>query len=126
MKIIFANGLEKDMITVYGGHKTVQGANRDMLSFVFDGGSDLNELDGVFTEEACESIKTIDDNGAEHFHKWYTVRVSIEKKEVVVQTETPESEAVVESRVIVSMAQRTYQENKMKELEEKMNALLNA
>lgn len=113
MKIKLANGKELNPIMVTGASRHIQGADRDVLSFLFPSSEKLAVLDAAFTEGACESITIVEDDGTEHIHKAYTVRVELKKAPVEVSPATAESEAVIEERITVSMAQRTYTETRL-------------
>lgn len=117
MKVILMDKTELTPIMVTGAKKYVSGANRDALSFVFADNISMDELDGIFTEANCESVIIIGDDESEAIHNAYTVRVELIKTSVVVSAETPENAEVKENRVTVTMAQRTYMETKLKEIE---------
>ena len=120
MKIIFTNNVELYPLTITGEHTFFQGADRDMLTFIFSTNEDLIALDKAFTTNNCESIKIIDDNNNESIHKAYTLRVKLQKAPIEIVASTPETKAVIEDRIVVSMAQRTYTETQLVAL----NALL--
>ena len=121
MKIILANGQELPLLMVTGGSRQIQGANRDCLSFVFDNIISLDELDKIFTESNCEIIKiTGDDDNTNAIYLDYTVRAELKKYNEVAAKETPNNKAVIVERVIISMAQLTYQEKQMKLLEARL------
>ena len=124
MKIILDNGTELNPIIVTGGVRYVQGMHRDSLSFVFEESTSLDELEAIFTEANCERIIIVEDSGAEYIHKAYTILAELAKKSVMVTPATDETEAVYETRVFVSMAQRTYAENQIAENTAALNALL--
>lgn len=113
MKIILANGKELNPILVMGAHTYVQGANRDTLSFIFPATESMEELDVAFSAANCESITIVGNNGVDNIHKSYIVRAKLEKALVEVAPATPETEAVTEERITVSMAQRTYSETQL-------------
>lgn len=123
MKIILNNNAELSPITVVGGNKYVQGANRDILTFVFPADMDLAELDGIFTAKNCESI-TVEDNTGLYIHMGYTVRIELNKTTVCVSVETEEAPAVYEERINVVMGQRTYTEKQMEYTQAQIAALL--
>lgn len=123
MKIILANGKELNPIVVEGSSKMVQGANRDCLFFVFPAETSLDELDGIFTPANCETV-TVIDGEKEHIYSGYTVRDMLKRDLVRVSKETDIEPAVYENRVTVSMAQRTYQETQMAELQEALELIL--
>lgn len=123
MKIILANGLELEPILVTGNKRTVQGANRDTLTFVFPEQVSLDEIDGVFSAENCESVKIGNDEG-EFVYNGYTIRAELKRTptEVIVNKDT--GEIAIENRVSVSMSERTYAETQMASMQAAMNALL--
>lgn len=123
MKIILANGLELNPISAQGGKKTVQGASRDTLFFIFSADTSLDELDSLFAAENCESI-TIVEGDNRYIHSGYTVRDALKREPVLVSQETESSAPIYENKVIVSMAQRTYSETQMAEMQATINALL--
>lgn len=123
MKIILANGTELSPITVTGCKRTVQGASRDVLSFVFPAETSLDELDGIFTAENCEAI-TVAYGENKYVHNAYTVRADLKREPVEVAPATESGAAVYENRVIVSMGQRTYTESQMAELQEALELIL--
>ena len=117
MTIKLANGSELNPIQCVGGPRYLQGANRDALTFIFPAKTSLDELDQLFTAEACEAITIVDNNGAEHIHNGYTLRAELKREPVEVAAATESAEAVYEDRVMVTMAQRTYMETRMAQLE---------
>lgn len=122
MKIILNDGTELEPIVVTGASRRVQGANRDVLSFVFPASAGLEALDGAFTPENCESVTIIDEEG-EHIHVGYSIRAELSKTSVEVTPATAESEAVYEDRITVAMAQRTYAETQLAQLQAAVAAL---
>ena len=117
MKITLANKTELHPILVTGATKYVQGANRDSLTFIFDDTHSMDEMDSVFTDAACEVIRIVGDDGSEAIHTGYTIRMELTKKSVEVQKATESAEAVCENRIFVTMAQRTYTEERLDALE---------
>ena len=124
MKIILNNGTELSPIVVKGSKQTVQGAMRDVLSFVFPAEDGMDALDMAFSSPACESITIVDDKGNENIHKAYTVRVGLKKETVEVAPATADTEAVTEERITVSMGQRTYQESQIASLTDTVDVLV--
>ena len=113
MKIVLANAVELIPILVTGEMKYIQGINRDTLTFIFSEDSSMDELDTIFTEDACESIIILGEDESEAIHNGYTIRAELVKKNVEVQKETEGTEAVFEKRIFVTMAQRSYAETKL-------------
>lgn len=120
MKIILANGTELNPIIVTGGGRSINGAHRDTLNFIFPADASLDELDGLFTAENCEKISLFEDNAdgsvTEHIYTGYTIRAELSRTPMVVQPATEDTEEVTENRVTVSMALRTYAEKKLDEI----------
>lgn len=123
MKIKLADGTEMLPILVTGAPKYIQGANRDTLSFVFPDWTALAYLDEMFTPENCENITIVNDNGHENIHKGYTIRVELSKSSVEVEPATQDAEAMYEDRITVTMAQRTYAESQLAQLQAAVAAL---
>lgn len=115
MTVNLSGNIVLEPVIVTGGKRYVNGANRDVLTFVFKEVS-LDELDSIFTEENCENI-TIDINGEEAAHTGYVIRVDITKKNV-------ETEEGTENRVFVSMAQRTQAEEQLVEMQAFYDAVM--
>lgn len=113
MKVILSNGTELIPIMVTGEKVYFQGAERDSLTFVFGKEYSMDELDGIFTESNCESIKIVEDSNDEYIHVGYAIRSELVKKLVITQESTVDTAAVSESRVMITMAQRTYAETKL-------------
>lgn len=112
MQMILNDGTVLSPIVVTGEKRYIQGANRDVLTFVF-GDTSMDELDRLFTEENCKSIRITGDDGSEGIYKDYTIRQSITKKSEVVEEETSETPEKLESRVHVAMAQKSYTERQL-------------
>ena len=60
--------------------------------------------------------ETVAEDGSIAVHKAYTVRASLSKVPVEIEPATAEAEAVIEDRIMVSMAQRTYIETQLRAL----------
>lgn len=113
MKVTLSNGEVFNPILVTGASATIQGAKRDTLTFVFPATESMEALDKAFTDTACESITIVDAKGAENIYKAYVIRTKTEKSLVEVVPATPESAAVTEERISITMAQRTYLESQL-------------
>lgn len=108
----FASGNEVEFLTASGIHKVVQGQNRDVLTFTFATETHtLAEIDEMFSASACEKL-IIDDM---YVHNGYVIRDELKKVNVEVQASDVSSAGVYEDRIMVSMAQRTYAEEKLAE-----------
>ena len=124
MIIKLANGTELTALGVMGEKLNVQGARRDVLSFIFPAETSLDEMDAIFTAENCKSI-TLVDGETEHIHTNYTIRVELKREPVEVAPATDTTDAVYENRVTVSMGQMTYTEAQLAEQAAIINTLLN-
>lgn len=123
MNIKLADNTVLTPLVVTGETRLVQGERRDTLNFIFPATEDMAELDAAFSAENCESITIVEDGGAENIHKAYTIRAELKKESVEVTPGNAETEAVFEDRITIAMAQRTYMETKLAEMEAAMNAL---
>jgi hypothetical protein len=81
-------------------------------------------LDSIFTADNCETIVITNNDGSENVYKAYTIRRELKKTKVEVHPETPDSPAVYEDRITVSMAQRTYMETQLASLTETLDILV--
>lgn len=132
MKIILTNGTELNPIIVTGGKRYLGGVQRDALSFIFPEDASLDELDAIFTDANCETVKieepSTDAEGNEtvneYIHTGYTIRAELKREPMEVTPATESSAAVYENRVTVTMAQRTYEEKQIQSMQAAMNALL--
>ena len=124
MKIILADQTELSPILVMGENRFLQGANRDTLSFIFPADAGLDALDAAFSPEACETITVEEDDGSQHLYKGYTIRAELKKEAVMTAPETPEAPAVLEERIAVGMAQKTYMESQLASLRDTVDILV--
>lgn len=118
MQIILNNNIELNPILVTGTHDFVQGANRDTLTFVFSDIS-MDFLEELFTENNCEKI-TIIENMNEYIYNNYTIRTKLSKESVEVNSEVEGQPNFIENRVFVTMAQRSYAEQKLAQIAEEL------
>lgn len=125
MKVILRNGVELTPNTVTGTKRQVQGVSRDTLSFVFNDGTSLDELDNIFSAENCENITIVDEHGSEYVHSGYVIRAELKREPVEVAPASDSEPATYENRVVVAMSRRTYQESQYADMQATINALLN-
>lgn len=123
MQIKLNNGEILTPILITGSKPFVQGATRDTLQFVFPASANMEELNAAFSAENCETI-TVNEAGAEHIYKGYTVRHELKRANVEVQPATAETAAVYEERVFVAMSQRTYMESQLALLQAQVSQLV--
>lgn len=132
MKVILANGQELAPIMVTGGGRFISGQKRDTLNFIFPQGTSLEELDSLFTDVNCATVKlyseTTNPDGTkaetEHIHHGYTIRAELSCTPMIVQPATETTPEVIENRITVSMALRTYAEAQMASLIETVDYLV--
>lgn len=123
MIIKLANGTELTALNVTGEKLNVQGARRDVLSFIFPAETSLDELDAIFTAENCKSI-TLVNGETEHIYTNYMIRAELKREPVQVAAATDTEDAVYENRVTVAMGQMTYQESEFAEMKEALELIL--
>lgn len=123
MKITLTNGTELFPYIVTGERRQISGIGRDALNFVFPVETSLDEMDALFTAENCSRIIITDDENNEYIHDGYTMRAELARKPVVVQKATGTTEEIIEQRVMVAMAQKTYEETVLEEMQAGLNAL---
>ena len=122
MIIKLANGTELTALSVTGEKRNVQGARRDVLSFIFPAETSLDEMDALFTAENCKTM-TLVNGETEHIYNNYTIRAELKREPVQVSAATDTEDAVYENRVIVAMGQMIYAEQQMASIAEQ-NAVL--
>lgn len=122
MKIILTNGAELEPLSVQGAPSQVQGAKRDTLTFIFPSTAGLEALDAAFSAANCETIRLVQSGDGDHAHTesiytHYVIRAGLTKRAVEVTPATAEADAVYQDQIFVSMAQRTYAEVQMAQLQ---------
>ena len=145
MKIRLANGHELNPIMVTGEKRTVKGARRDCLTFVF-GDTGLDDIDETFNEVNCEKItvvemgtKTVEKEIVDEatgetttvtetvpceIYNGYAIRVDLLKRKEEKKAATATEDAEYVTRVYVTMAERTYAETQLASLTETVDALV--
>ena len=133
MHLILADGTQLNHIGATGMSKYIQGANRDTITFEFDASYSVDELRALFTEANCEVINIVTDEVVEtqiengdgsvetktetvytnNYHEGYVIRAEVAEKMKEITPATGTTPAVTETRVFVTMAQRTYAETKL-------------
>lgn len=141
MHILLKDGTQLNHIGATSVPKYIQGANRDTLTFEFDSSYNVDELRVVFTEANCETIiivtddqvekvvekKVVNEDGTEevvsevvteivytnNYWDGYVIRAEVAEKIKEIEPATGTTPAITETRVFVTMAQRTYAETQM-------------
>ena len=136
MHIILADGTKLNHIGATGATKYLQGANRDTITFEFDETHSVDYLRSVFTEANCEVINIVTDETKEqedgsviivetfNYHEGYVIRAEVSEKIKELEPATGTTPAVTETRVFVTMAQRTFAETQIANLTEVVDILL--
>ena len=136
MHIILANGTKLNHIGASGETRYIQGANRDTITFEFDETYSVDELRELFNETNCEVINIVTDEiveleddttqvvNANNYHEGYVIRVEVAEKIKEIQPASGTTEAITETRVFVTMAQRTYSETQIASLTETVDILV--
>ena len=144
MHIILSDGTKLNHIGATGEQRYLQGANRDTITFEFDEAYSVDALREVFTEANCEVINIVTDEVVEtqvenedgttetktetvytdNYHEGYVIRVEVAEKIKEITPATGTTPAVTETRVFVTMAQRTYAETQMASLTETVDVLV--
>ena len=115
--VVLTDGTMVPVLNVIGEKHTIQGARRDVLTFVMDGTITMDELDQIFNEANCERITIVEEDGqTQNVHYGYAIRAGLSKNPEMIQPESSGVPAVYENRVTVSMAQRTYAEAQLARL----------
>lgn len=144
MHLILADGTQLNHIGATGTTKYIQGANRDTITFEFDATHSVDELRELFTEANCEVINIVTDDVVEtvvenedgtqevksevvytnNYHEGYVIRAEVAEKVKEITPATGTTEAITETRVFVTMAQRTYTETQIASLTETVDILV--
>ena len=132
MYLILADGTRLDHIGATGTTKYVQGANRDTITFEFDASHSVDELRNLFTEQNCEVIDIVTEEvvaledgteqivSTDNYHEGYVIRAEVAEKIKEIEPATGTTPAVTETRVFVTMAQRTYMETQLAAITEEI------
>lgn len=146
MQIKLNDGIILEPIMVTGNKKTVQGALRDTLTFIFPATESMEYLDGLFTEQNCEKIALVGVNSkmipveveqedgtfvteyeerpTDAIYNDYTIRCELKKEWVQETGGTANEHPVYEERIFVSMSQRTYTEKQLASVRESVDLLV--
>ena len=144
MFIELKDGTILNHIGATGVSKYIQGANRDTITFEFDGTHSVDELRAIFTEANCEVINIVTDEAVEtlvenedgttetkketvytnNYHEGYVIRAEVAEKIKEITPATGTTPAVTETRVFVTMAERTYAETQLASLTETVDVLV--
>lgn len=126
--IVLSNGTQLNHLGAIGASRYIQGANRDTITFEFDDTHSVDELRNLFTEENCETINIVTEgedglSAESNIHEGYVIRAEVGEKMKEIVPATGTTDAVTERRVYVTMAQRTYAETKLAEVQKNSELL---
>lgn len=144
MYILLKDGTKLNHIGATGSTQYIQGANRDTITFEFDATYSVDELRNVFTELNCEIINIVTDEVVEsvienkdgttetksevvytnNYWEGYVIRSEVAEKIKEIVPATGTTPAITETRVFVTMAQRTYAETQIASLTETVDVLV--
>ena len=144
MHIILKDGTKLNHIGATGTTRYIQGANRDTITFEFDATYSVDELRNVFIEMNCETINIVTDQINEelienedgttetksevvytnNYWEGYVIRAEVTEKIKEIVPATGTTPAITETRVFVTMAQRTYAETQIASLTETVDILV--
>lgn len=126
MIVKLINKKELEAIQVNGSTRHFQSANRDSLEFQFSKTipETFEELDTIFSDSKNTSKITLSDEVSQYIHDNYTLKVQMALIPVVITPAADESPEITEERYSIVMAQKTYQELQMEELQATVDALL--
>lgn len=140
MHIILVDGTQLNHIGATSVSKYIQGATRDTITFEFDASHSVDDLRNVFTEMNCETINIVTDDVVEtvvenedgtqevksevvytnNYWDGYVIRAEVAERIKEITPATGTTPAVTETRVFVTMAQRTYAETQLAAMQEEI------
>lgn len=112
MKIILNDNTELSPMNITGKTMAVQGEIRDCLVFEFLPSEGIENIHTAFSSANCENIRIVEDNGMEHIHTGYVIRVELAL--------TSAAEEGQKEQIIVIMAQRSYAEQQLLDIQKQM------
>lgn len=144
MHIILKDGTKLNHIGATSTTRYIQGANRDTITFEFDSTYSVDELRNVFTDMNCETINIVTDDVVEtvvenedgttetksevvytnNYWDGYVIRAEVAEKVKEIVPATGTTPSITETRVFVTMAQRTYAETQIASLTETVDILV--
>ena len=127
MRLVFADETELDVIRIYGASRVYQGAMRDELAIEIDpDAAAYDELIKIFEDtDKTAALSTISDEGERSLiGADYSLLTSISQERRDVPRPPGEiAEPISESVIVVRVAQLSYVEKHMQELEKRIEGL---
>lgn len=124
MQIKFSDGTVPDALAVNGQPINFQGAQRDSLEIQIDKSAITFDALDALTGDAAKTDKLIILDGDKQYeHDNYSLRVSLALKPVVTVEATSDAPEQTEDQLCVTLAQKTYAELQVEELQNSVDAL---
>lgn len=124
MQLKFSDGTTLDVLAVKGQHTYFQGAQRDSLEIqIAKDKATFDALDTLTGDASKTGKLTVIDGDKQDEHDNYSLRVSLALQPVTVTEATSTTAAVTEDRLCVTLAQKTYAELQIAELQSSVDAL---
>ena len=124
MQLKFSDGTTLDVLAVKGNPTYFQGAQRDALEIQIGKSKTTFDALDKLTGDPAKTVKlTIIDGDKQYQHDNYSLRVSLALKPVVTAEATADTPEQTEDRLCVTLAQKTYQELQIAELQSSVDAL---
>lgn len=128
VKIKLNDNTQIEALVVNSSTQYIKGYNREVLEFVFNAeGNSMDVLSKTFSDPNKTRKITIINGSEEYIHTGYIVHTQklISLTEDLVEQETNERPARYEKRIKVELAQQTFSEKKLEELEESFSKFAN-
>lgn len=126
--ITFNNGTTLPVAAVWSRPGNYSGAYRDALELQFDpatiGFDALRQLVDNPNNTAQIRLSDVEDTSTVYLHENYSIRASIALKPIEITPATGTAPAVTEDRLCVTLAQLTYQELRLQQLQATVDALV--
>jgi len=124
MQVKFNDVTALDVLAINGQSVYFQGAQRDSLEIQVDKSKITFDALDALTGDAAKTVKlTILDGEHQYEHDNYSIRTELALKPVEVTQATADSPAVTENRLCATLAQKTYQEQQVEELQNAIDVL---
>lgn len=125
MQIKFNDGTTLDVLAVNGNPVYFQGANRDSLEIqIAKDKTTFDALDALTGDSAKTGKLTIIDGDSQYEHDNYSLRAELALKPIVTAAATDTTPEQTEDRLCVTMAQKTYQELQVEELQNSVDEII--
>lgn len=118
LKIKFANGSEQEYSSALETEEYWNGSNRRTLTFeIARNTANLENLDKLCTEENLAQLElTNEEIGITNFYNGYVLKLKLGIEQVLTNSETPDSPATYEDKIILKLGKRTYIEQQLHNL----------